>query len=34
VEAVNGPTLLALAVWVGSVRLIDNRVLVPGENDR
>jgi pantoate--beta-alanine ligase len=30
VEAVNAPTLLALAVWVGSVRLIDNRVLVPG----
>ena len=29
VEAVNAPTLLALAVWVGSVRLIDNRVLVP-----
>jgi pantoate--beta-alanine ligase len=29
VEAVTGPTLLALAVWVGSVRLIDNRVLVP-----
>src|SRR6185436_9713983 len=25
VEAVTGPTLLALAVWVGSVRLIDNR---------
>lgn len=30
VEAVTVPTLLALAVWVGSVRLIDNRVLVPG----
>jgi pantoate--beta-alanine ligase len=30
VEAVTAPTLLALAVWVGSVRLIDNRVLVPG----
>jgi pantoate--beta-alanine ligase len=29
VEVVTGPTLLALAVWVGSVRLIDNRVLVP-----
>jgi pantoate--beta-alanine ligase len=30
VEVVTGPTLLALAVWVGAVRLIDNRVLVPG----
>ena len=34
VEVVTGPTLLALAVWVGSVRLIDNRVLVPGRADR
>jgi pantoate--beta-alanine ligase len=34
VEAVNGPTLLALAVWVGSVRLIDNRVLMPGGDNR
>jgi pantoate--beta-alanine ligase len=34
VEGVDGPTLLALAVWVGSVRLIDNRVLVPGETNR
>ena len=34
VEVVNGPTLLALAVWVGSVRLIDNRVLVPGRAER
>ena len=34
VEVVTGPTLLALAVWVGSVRLIDNRVLVPGREDR
>jgi pantoate--beta-alanine ligase len=34
VEVVTGPTLLALAVWVGSVRLIDNRVLVPGEKSR
>jgi pantoate--beta-alanine ligase len=34
VEAVTGPTLLALAVWVGSVRLIDNRVLVPGGTNR
>jgi pantoate--beta-alanine ligase len=30
VEEVGAPTLLALAVWVGSVRLIDNRVLHPG----
>ena len=30
VEEVGTPTLLALAVWVGSVRLIDNRVLHPG----
>src|SRR5262245_46074865 len=28
VEVVTGPTLVALAVWVGSVRLIDNRVLL------
>ena len=34
VEVVTGPTLLALAVWVGSVRLIDNRVLVPRRVDR
>ena len=34
VEGVTGPTLLALAVWVGSVRLIDNRVLVPGRTER
>jgi pantoate--beta-alanine ligase len=34
VEVVTGPTLLALAVWVGSVRLIDNRVLVPGGVNR
>jgi pantoate--beta-alanine ligase len=34
VEVVAGPTLLALAVWVGSVRLIDNRVLVPGRANR
>jgi pantoate--beta-alanine ligase len=27
------PAVLALAVWVGGVRLIDNRVLVPGEVD-
>jgi len=27
VEEMSGPTLLAIAVWVGDVRLIDNRVL-------
>ena len=27
VELISGPTLLALAVWVGKTRLIDNRVL-------
>jgi pantoate--beta-alanine ligase len=30
VAAVEAPTLFALAVWVGGVRLIDNRLLVPG----
>ena len=30
VEEVGSATLLALAVWVGNVRLIDNRVLHPG----
>jgi pantoate--beta-alanine ligase len=30
VGEVASPTLLALAVWVGGVRLIDNRLLVPG----
>ena len=34
VDEVAAPTLLALAVWVGGVRLIDNRVLVPGGQDR
>jgi pantoate--beta-alanine ligase len=34
VEEVGGPALLALAVWVGDVRLIDNRVLVPGGPNR
>ena len=29
VEEVRSPALLALAVWVGGVRLIDNRVLAP-----
>jgi len=33
-EEVTGPALLALAVWVGGVRLIDNRILNPGENNR
>jgi pantothenate synthetase len=27
VTEVSGPTLLALATWVGEVRLIDNRVI-------
>jgi pantoate--beta-alanine ligase len=30
VAEVAAPTLLAVAVWVGGVRLIDNRLLVPG----
>ncbi len=34
VEEVRGRTLLALAVWVGGVRLIDNRILSPGGTDR
>jgi len=34
VSEVTAPALLALAVWVGGVRLIDNRVLVPGGTDR
>ena len=34
VDRVTAPTLLALAVWVGGIRLIDNRVLVPGGQDR
>jgi len=29
VAEVGGPALLAVAVWVGGVRLIDNRLLVP-----
>jgi len=33
VARVEAPTLLALAAWVGGVRLIDNRVLVPGGQD-
>ncbi len=31
---VMGPALLALAVWVGGVRLIDNRLLCSGGTDR
>jgi pantoate--beta-alanine ligase len=34
VAEVAAPALLALAVWVGSVRLIDNRILVPGGQRR
>jgi len=34
VPEVTAPALLAMAVWVGGVRLIDNRVLVPGGTDR
>ena len=34
VSEVAGPSLLALAVWVGGVRLIDNRTLVPEGDDR
>jgi len=34
VDAVTGPALLALAAWVGGVRLIDNRILIPGGTDR
>jgi pantoate--beta-alanine ligase len=31
VADVTAPALLAVAVWVGGVRLIDNKLLVPGE---
>lgn len=34
VGEVVGPALLALAVWVGGVRLIDNRILCPGGTER
>jgi len=34
VTEVTASALLAMAVWVGGVRLIDNRVLVPGGTDR
>ena len=33
-EEVTGPVLIALAVWVGGVRLIDNRILNPGGTNR
>ena len=33
-EEVRGPALLAVAVWVGGVRLIDNRILNPGGANR
>jgi pantoate--beta-alanine ligase len=32
VEVVDRPTLLAICVWIGDVRLIDNRILIPGED--
>ena len=34
VEELTGPALLALAVWVGGVRLIDNRLLCSGGTNR
>ena len=34
VEELTGPVLLALAVWVGGVRLIDNRLLCSGGTNR
>jgi pantoate--beta-alanine ligase len=34
VSEVAAPAVLALAVWVGGVRLIDNRVLVPGGQEK
>src|SRR5216117_1536382 len=34
VEEATAPALLGVAVWVGGVRLIDNRLLVPVEADR
>jgi pantoate--beta-alanine ligase len=33
-KEVTGPALLAVAVWVGGVRLIDNRILNPGGTNR
>jgi len=34
VEEATAPALLGVAVWVGGVRLIDNRLLVPVEAER
>jgi len=34
VEEVTAPALLGVAVWVGDVRLIDNRLLAPAEAER
>ena len=34
VVELESPALLGVAVWVGDVRLIDNRLLVPGGHDR
>jgi pantoate--beta-alanine ligase len=34
VDDVTSPAVLALAVWVGGVRLIDNRMLIPGGTNR
>ena len=34
VEELTAPALLGVAVWVGDVRLIDNRLLVPAEAER
>jgi pantoate--beta-alanine ligase len=33
VTVVEGPTVLALAVYVGRTRLIDNRLLLPAERN-
>jgi pantothenate synthetase len=30
----DSPALLGVAVWVGDVRLIDNRLLLPGGSER
>jgi pantoate--beta-alanine ligase len=32
VDRLEGPTLMALAVWVGKTRLIDNAILKPIED--
>ena len=34
VDEVAAPALLGVAMWVGEVRLIDNRLLVPAEAER